>query len=829
MYRFFISIILFFSLISSSAQKQKTDANIVGHVTSGGEHLHFATISVKGTTIGTFTDETGHFQLTNMPAGEMTIIASCVGYKPAEKIIVISPNQTIELKFELAEDLLNLEEIVVSVDRSEQKRTEAPVIVNTISPRMMVSTNSITLSEVLNFSPGLRIENNCQNCGFTQVRMNGMEGPYSQILINSRPIFSGLAGVYGLELLPANMIEKVEVVRGGGSAIYGSNAIAGTINIILKEPSISTYELGLNAGLTGVGQGTGSDPAADYSASFNSSYISSDSKTGFAIFGFLRDRGIYDANNDNFSEIAPMSNTTVGAQFTHRFGNRSRFTADLFNIIEKRNGGNRQEYPLHERDLAEAVEHDIKTGALTYEQYLRKNDLLSVYGSAQYLNRDSYYGALRSLDSYGKTVDLTYNAGVQYKARFDGSSLIAGAEVTGGRLKDSKLGYPDIPNAVIEGDTISYIPHTDNTVITRQQSFTNAFFMQYESVIGKASLVLGGRYDNYVIRDLESDDNRKPGHVFSPRVSFRYEITPFLNGRLSYSKGFRAPQIFDEDLHIETSGSRKVINTNAPDLREETSHSFMASLDMNKLLGTVQTNLLVEGFYTRLNDPFVNDIGIPDSEGTVIYTRRNAEDGARVTGTNIEFRFKPLTHLEVSSGITLQKSAYDVSQEFNERRFLRSPSSYGFLVIDLDITDNLCLTSTGSYTGKMLIPYFGPDTDPVSGELRSSDPFFDMGIKVSYDIRLNGSTLQVITGMKNIFNSYQSDFDAGINRDPSYIYGPLSPRVVYAGIRIGNQIGDSHSSAKRKSSSNRIDQKYLSAPEGNARGGKRKHIRKGLR
>jgi outer membrane receptor for ferrienterochelin and colicins len=625
------------------------------------------------------------------------------------------------------------------------------------------------------------------------------------------------------------MIERVEVVRGGGSALYGSNAIAGTINIILKEPSISTFELGLNAGMTGVGTGTGSEPAGDYSASFNSSYISSDSKTGFAIFGFVRDRGIYDANNDDFSEIAPMSNTSAGAQFTHRFGNRSRFTADLFNIVEKRNGGNRQEYPLHERDLAEAVEHDIKTGALTFEQFLRKNDLLSFYGSAQYLNRDSYYGALRSLDSYGKSTDLTWNAGVQYKARFDGSSLIAGAEVTGGRLKDTKLGYPDIGNAIIDADTITYIPHTENTVITRQLSFTRAFFLQYEATLGKASFVFGGRYDNYIIRDLENDDNHKPGHVFSPRVSFRYKVTPFLNGRLSYSKGFRAPQIFDEDLHIETSGSRQVINANSPDLREETSHSFMASLDMNKLVGTVQTGLLIEGFYTRLNDPFVNDIGIPDSEGTVIYTRRNAEDGATVRGANIELKLKPLTHLEVSSGITIQSSAYDAAQEFDERRFFRSPSSYGFFAIDLDITDNLCITSTGSYTGKMLIPYFGPDTDPVSGELRSSDPFFDMGIKISYDIRLNGSTMQLITGMKNIFNSFQSDFDLGINRDPAYIYGPISPRMVYAGIRIGNQISDRHSTARRKGSSAKVEQRELSGPGKNASGGRKKHNRKGWR
>jgi outer membrane receptor for ferrienterochelin and colicins len=270
-----------------------------------------------------------------------------------------------------------------------------------------------------------------------------------------------------------------------------------------------------------------------------------------------------------------------------------------------------------------------------------------------------------------------------------------------------------------------------------------------------------------------------------------------------------------------------VINKNDPDLKEETSHSFMASIDMNSLIGTVRTGLLVEGFYTRLKDPFVNDIGVPDSEGTVIYTRRNATDGATVKGINIELKINPLTHLEVSSGMTLQSSAYEKPQEFGETRFFRSPASYGYFAVDLDLTDNLCLTFTGLYTGKMLIPYFGPATDPVSGELRTSDTFFDLGVKISYDIRLNGSTLQLITGLKNIFNSYQSDFDSGINRDPSYIYGPISPRMVYAGIMIGNQISDRNTSVKRKSSTARVEQSVLSSGKENASGGKRKHKRKG--
>jgi outer membrane receptor for ferrienterochelin and colicins len=130
--------------------------------------------------------------------------------------------------------------------------------------------------------------------------MNGLEGPYSQILINSSPVFSGLAGVYGMELIPANMIERVEVVRGGGSALYGSNAIAGTINIILKDPINNSFEVSTTGGVTGLGVKGGGALSNDYNIGFNSSVVTADSKSGLSIFGFNRGRDPFDANNDSF-------------------------------------------------------------------------------------------------------------------------------------------------------------------------------------------------------------------------------------------------------------------------------------------------------------------------------------------------------------------------------------------------------------------------------------------------------------------------------------------------------------------------------------------------
>lgn len=771
----------------SLAQKAKTDANIFGHVASNGQHIAFANIAVKGTTIGTVTDETGHYQLINLPEGEIVVVASVVGYKPQEKIVITEANKTAEIKFELEQDIFNLDEVVVSANRGGQKRSEVPVIVNTISPKVYSISQSVTLGEGLNFSPGLRLENNCQNCGFTQVRMNGMEGPYSQILINSRPIFSGLAGVYGLELIPANMIEKVEVVRGGGSALYGSNAIAGTINMIIKEPVKNTYEMGVNYAITGVGISKSGGVAPDYSVNFNTSLVSDDHKSGIALFGFTRERKLFDANDDGFSEIAPMSNLTLGARFFHRFGYRDKLLFDFFTIKEQRDGGNKQDYPMHERDIAEALKHKLKIAAISYDQFFRKYDVLSIYCSLQYLDRDSYYGANRSLSDYGNTKDITYNAGVQYKTVFGHSSLVTGIENTGGFLKDKKLGYPDFENVTMINDTVIEFSHIENTLVADQSSVTTGIFSQYEIKLRKTKIAIGGRFDKYKVRDhAKEEGEEKTGSVFSPRVSLMYTLLESLQARLNYSQGYRAPQIFDEDLHIETSGSRQVINVNDPDLKQESSHSIMASLDFNGLVGTMHTGLLVEGFYTRLNDPFVNEIGVPDEKGTVIYTRKNARDGATVQGVNIEFQLKSRKVFSFTSGFTLQSAKYDIPQEFDEKIFFRTPNQYGYFLMDWDFARNLCFSATGNYTGRMYVPYFGPETDPESGELRKSQSFFDLNVRLQYNVKLNGAIVQWFGGIKNIFNAYQPDFDTGIHRDPAYMYGPVAPRTVYFGIKIGN-------------------------------------------
>jgi len=783
----FTLIILF--NINLSAQHLRTDANLVGHVVdSNGEHIPFATIVIKNTTIGTATDETGHYNLINMPIGKFTVMATAIGYKPFSKEVEFLEKSTIELKIVLDEDVLGIEEVVVTADRNEKNRKDASVIVNTLTPKLFEVAQTATISDGLNFCPGLRMENNCQNCGFNQVRMNGMEGPYSQVLINSRPIFSGLAGVYGLELIPSNMIERMEVIRGGGSALYGSNAIAGTINLILKDPVNNSYEIGASSGYTGVGLEGADNPAFDYSINFNTSLVSADSRTGMALYGYHRDHEPFDANNDGFSETTKINNLTVGTRVFHRFTHRNKLAIDFFTIKEDRRGGNKFELPNHEADISEAVNHNITTGAVTFDQFFRESDKLSLFVSGQKVGRDSYYGALQSLKDYGRTDGFTYNIGTQYTANFINSNLIGGIEFRGETLEDQKLGYADYENVQIMNDTIVSVPHTDNTWVADQQSVIYGAFAQYEHKIRNISISAGLRFDHYTIKNNMNGDN-KTGNVLSPRLTLKYDILDFIQIRGSYSQGYRAPQIFDEDLHIETSGSRQVIHKNDPDLKQETSHSYMLSFDFNKRINKINVGFLAEGFYTKLNNAFANEYGEPDENGVVTFTRVNAEKGAVVKGINMELNVIPQGDFTFSSGFTIQQSNYEEAQEFNEKDFFRTPANYGYATIDWDFFKGFCFSATGTYTGSMLVPYFGtelPEDLREDGELRKSDSFLDMGAKLSYKFRLNGAKMQLFVGMKNLLNSYQDDFDVTVDRDPGYLYGPSQPRTVYFGIKIGN-------------------------------------------
>jgi len=433
-------VVFFIDTNFTFAQTPPTDANIFGHVTSNEAHIPMVTISIEGTTIGTTTDNTGHYELVNLPVGTFTIKVQSIGFKSQTREVVTKAGTSLEINFDIEEDAISLDQIVVSSNRNEVSRREATTIVNTVSPKVFDATNSVCLAEGMSFQPGLRVETNCQNCGFQQVRINGLDGPYSQILIDSRAIFSALSGVYGIEQIPANMIERVETVRGGGSALFGSNAIAGTINIITKEPNYNSFELASNTSII-------NKNAIDQTMNMNTSFVTDDSKAGIVMFGSMRHRDYYDANDDGFSELSLLESSTFGFRSFFKPTMYSKISFEYYHLNEFRRGGNKFEFQPHETDITEQTEHNINSGGLTYTLFSKNHtSKFSVYTSAQQTIRNSYYGVAQDVNAYGHTHDLAFVAGGQFncnftKLLFAPSTLTTGLEYQLNNLHDKMPGY----------------------------------------------------------------------------------------------------------------------------------------------------------------------------------------------------------------------------------------------------------------------------------------------------------------------------------------------------------------------------------------------------
>lgn len=735
-----------------------SDANIIGHVLDKktGEHLSYITITLKGTSIGTVTDATGHYFLKNLPEGNFVLEASSVGYKTISRNVSLRKGKTLEENFELEEDAVALDGVVVSANRSVTKRRLAPTLVNVVDMKMFENTNSPTLSQGLNFQPGVRVETNCQNCGFQQVRINGLDGPYTQILIDSRPIFSALSGVYGLEQIPANMIERVEVMRGGGSALFGSSAIAGTINIITKEPLRNSGQLAHT--LTSIGGSS----SFDNNTSLNASLVTDNHRAGLYVFGQNRHRDAYDHDGDGYSEMPKLKNQTVGFRSFLKTSTYSKLTFEYHHLQEFRRGGNLLNRPPHEADIAEQIQHSINGGGLKFDYFApNEKHRLTVYTSAQHTDRDSYYGSKKDQNAYGKTTDLTFIGGSQYvysfgKCLFMPADLTAGLEYNRDNLKDDMWGY---------------------NRYTKQTVNIGSAFLQNEWKNEKWSILLGGRLDKH---------NLINHVIFSPRANLRFNPSEDINLRLSYSSGFRAPQAFDEDLHIENVGGTVSMIERAKNLKEEKSQSFSASANMYHRFGAFQVNFLVEGFYTRLSDVFVLE-NIGERDGILIKERRNGS-GAKVLGLSMEGKMAYLSLFQLQAGVTLQQSRYDEPEKWSEtapaeKKIFRTPNTYGYFTATYTPIKPLSLSLSGTYTGSMLVQHMAGYIDKdVAVNTRD---FFDMGVKVAYDFKLYKSVdLQLSAGVQNVFNAYQNDFDQGVERDSGYIYGPAAPRSYFAGIKF---------------------------------------------
>jgi outer membrane receptor for ferrienterochelin and colicins len=667
----------------------------------------------------------------------------------------------------------DLEAIVVTGTGIPQKLKETAVRTQVFAAEELERVQVTKLSDALDYTPGLRVETTCQNCNSTEVQMLGLQQRYISLLSDGVPNFTGLAAVYGLDQIPTSMVERIEVVKGGGSTLYGPNAVAGVINIIPKEPEFNGGEMTLRYDYLD-GQAGGGQPIGNAVLHL----VSPEANLGVSLYGVRNFVAPVDVNGDGFTEVAAQDLWGGGLRGFWRPSDSTKLVVDyLLTQEERRGGSNDLDRPPNEVELAEQIEtrRQVLTGTWTQELGSEWDYRLTYSISA--IQRDSYYGGTVPL---GRRGDPGWNP-----------------ELGFGRT-DNRLHFIDtaLNYRPLEGHIVTFGVQYRNEVIEDDQSGVGRSLLERYENLGvmlqhdwtlneRWNAVYGARVDFH----SEVDDP-----VFSPRVAVKYSPGERFRVRGGVATGFRAPEIFDEDLHIENIGGALQTVALAPGLEAERSYTFSLAPEWD-ITERVRAELNL--FYTRLNNTFINtETDDPRTESVLEFTKRNGGSSDTYGGeVALFFDLRPFT-LDVS--YTEQRGRFDTPElllgdpgdafdnAIFSSRAVRLPERFGVLRLTYDAGWAEVWTA-GRLTGPMLVPHIVTDQSGefVENRLTRTQAFFtvDAGLSKRWDIG-QGKTLTANLGVRNVFNAFQDDLDRGPFRDPTYVYGPRQPRMVFAGMTV---------------------------------------------
>ncbi|MEM8963990.1 MAG: TonB-dependent receptor [Acidobacteriota bacterium] len=640
------------------------------------------------------------------------------------------------------------DELVVTATRTLKRRAETPVLVQTIDRELIEVSASRTVADAVEWTPGVRVESNCQNCNFSQVRILGLEGPYSQILVDGQPTVSSLASVYGVEQFPARLIDNIEVVKGGGAALYGPGAVGGVINLIPHTPSATS--LSVDAGLQSI------DGESGYSISALADWANADATTSISIFGQADQVDPVDVDGDGFTEVTQRSLLTGGIRaLRYMLDSRARLSAEINVTDAERRGGALDgiDGPPDNTALAEDIATERRAGGLTWLHTVNKRFDYRLTASWADTDRDSYYGAGFDPNAYGTTDNPLFMTELQANHYGDRGTITWGAAFANDEIDDRQPGY-------------------DRRIVESNENAS--LFIQDDRKIGTGvTLLYGVRVDDHSTID---------DPILSPRAALLYSPRPALTFRLTAAQGFRPPSTFDEDLHIELVGGgvARVIR-NAPDLVEEKSTAYLASAEWLPTVGRKGTAaLVIDLFRTELDDLFNNiendDLSTPELEILRINAGR-----ATVQGIELTAAYRYLSRFEIEASFVVQTARFDEPEpDFGSRDFFRTPEQYGNLFVRTQLPWDIDLFAGLRYTGSMKAPHFAGFI--TEDRLETTPSFLTLDLTASRTFELAGRELSLQLGVKNLTDEYQDDLDQGPDRDSNYVYGPRFPRTVVVGV-----------------------------------------------
>lgn len=736
-------MLIVFTMVCSTSVAQSISGSVIDAETR--QPLAFATVQLLGTANGTTTNESGKFSL-NLPpnASRVNLVVSFVGFKT--DTVSVSPQNKITLY--LRTDASALQEVVVvSGTMKEVSKMNSAIPVEIYSPALFLKNPTPSIFESLGMVNGVQPQLNCNVCNTGDIHINGMEGPYTMVLIDGMPVVSSLSTVYGLAGIPNSMVKRIEVVKGPASTLYGSEAVGGLINIITKDPDSSPWFK--------------TDVSATSLLEFNAD-ISTKWKTGKAnaLLGinYFTFNNRIDINKDNFTDVTQQDRISVFNKWTFQRKKERTASFGVRYVYEDRWGGEMQ-WNRQYRGSDQVYGESIYTSRIEAIGSYQLPTLQKIYFDYSYNNhlQDSYYGVN------------------QYKA----DQQVAFAQFRW----DKKIGVHDL----LIGAPFRYTYYDDNTPGTSQPGGENApmntylpgIFIQDEMKFNeRVTLLTGIRYDHH----------NHHGNIFSPRVSVKYSPNLTNTIRLSTGNGFRVVNLFTED-HAALTGARTVEIAN--ELRPE--ESWNVNLNYAKMIAhsSGYINLDASAFYTYFTNKIIGDFQTDPER--IIYDNLNGHAISKGITLNAEFAFT--NSLKVISGVTLM-DVYQIQSDNtgNEMKTpqLFAPKVSGTYSISYSLDKSgITFDLTGRLNGPMHLPIVPKDERP------GQSPWFTiMNFQVTKTFT-NG--IELYAGAKNLLNFIPEDpllrpfdpFDKnitidnpnGFTFDTSYNYAPIQGIKGFAGVR----------------------------------------------
>lgn len=737
-----IACLLCLSTISSWGQTN----NLLGKTTSKGKALPYANIYLKNTKYGTYSDLNGRFELKSIPNGTYTLITSSIGYKTISTKLSFSGNQNLTRNFNLTEDNL-LSEVVISGTLNPVTKSSSPVPVEVYSKGFFKKNPTPSFFESMQNVNGVRTQLNCNVCNTGDIRINGLEGPYTFVLIDGMPIVSGLSTVYGLTGIPQSLIERVEIVKGPASTLYGSEAVGGIINIITKKPS-NAPALSSDVFTSSWGE-VNTDIGLRYKAS-----PKVDGLLGVNYFNF---QNRIDNNNDNFTDLTLQNRISVFNKI-----NIERENNRVFNIA------------------ARYVYEDRWGGELDWKKKYRGSNIK--YGESIYTNRWETFGTYELPTS--ENIDFQFSANGHYQDSFYGTDAYDAEQFIafGQFVYRKKIGSK---HDMLLGLAYRYTFYDDNTFATLEDdgATNKASRTHLPGILAQDEISLTPQHK--LLLGARLDYNSKHGRIFSPRLNYKWNTKDNSNIlRFSIGNGFRVANIFTED-HAALTGAREVefIGTLKPETSWNTNMNFVKKINTENTFITIDAS----AFYTR----FENRI-LPDYESDsnkIIY--------ANLEGYSISKGISLTTDITFTNGLSMNFGAtlMDVSIIENniKTRQLLTESFSGIWSITYKFNPSFSLDYTGNLNGPMRLPLLGDNDTRAEFSPWYSIQNIQFTKKIKTDWELYGGIKNLLnfTPAANSINGADNPFDIGIDTelnpeqafDPSYVYASNQGIRMFLGLR----------------------------------------------